>query len=138
MVGEQVRPIEVIAAETYYTPGRVGWWLEHWRLLMELAAPSAPAVNYDRVSQVPEGMRPTDPMRYKDILVDLEKARLALKNPSGEQIVADAMTTEPLDWSPKHDYLMVVAQRLGVSLHDAWRAWDSAREKIARALGWRE
>lgn len=123
--------------EVYYTPGRVGWWVEHWRLLQELALPTCPAITYDRVSAAPIGMRLTDRTRYADILADLQLARLHLKWYSGPLMVADAMTTEPLDWNPTHDYLEIVADGLGVSLYDAQHAWDEAREIMAGYLGWK-
>ncbi len=121
----------------WYTPSRVGWWIEHWRLLQELALPTCPAITYDRLSQMPRGLRPADRGAFTDILVDLERARARLKNPSGAQIVADAMATEPLDWDPRLDYLRVVADGLGVRLYDAELAWDEACELVAGWLGWK-
>ncbi len=121
----------------WWTLGRVAYWVEHWRTLEELASPSAPAIGYDRIGSVPEGMRIGDHLRYTDALADLDRARAYLgRSRSGQRFVVDAMAGEPLDWPEKWDYLEVVAATLGVRYRDADQAWREGCEAMALWLGW--
>jgi len=65
--------------ERYYTPERIGYWLYRWGELIELARRTPGSVRYgDAPEQHQPGRRPSDPMHYLDIQIDIEKAWASL------------------------------------------------------------
>ena len=116
--------------ETYYTPARVGWWLCHWRELLELAVPTAGAIRYDRPSIcVPEGMKPRDAMHYTDVMLDIEGAFVQLRRWSLERQMAE--------WTMAGYEIETIADLMRVPREDAREAAEGVRHSIARILGWR-
>jgi hypothetical protein len=125
-----VRRKRVVDDACYYTPGRVAYWLESWRSLQELALPTAPAITYDRVSQVPEGMRLSDPTKYTDVLVDLERAWINLGHRHGELVTVTEYAMQGRHMREIEDSLRI-RHGLGEEL------FRRACERMAEHLGWR-
>ena len=117
--------------ETYYTPGRVGYWLCHWRSLLELAVPTAGAIRYGRPSIcVPEGMRPSDPMRYVHVRADIERAWGLLGH-------RWSLPFQMVEWTMAGYELVTIADMLRVTRRGAAIAFEDACEAMAERLGWR-
>ena len=121
---QRIRP-----AETYYTPGRVRHHLEHWGELLELAAPTAPGVRYDKVGTIPDGMRLSDPTRWTDVVADIEREWAHLPGPWSVEFLV-------VEWLMRGEDLVSIARGLRIHLAAADRALWDASEFIARRLGW--
>ncbi len=114
--------------ETYYTPERIGYWLEHWQELRELSIRTPGAILPASSPSAPRGSRRSDPLRYCDIMADIERAALGLPRWSLEfQVV---------EWSMRDYDLAEIAGGLHVSYGAAYRALGDASEAMARRLGW--
>jgi hypothetical protein len=117
-------------AERYYSPSRIRYWWEHWKELKELAVPTAGAIRYDRVSKVPEGVRLSDPLRYSDVLLDLERAHVEL---GGHW----SIEWQIVQWARRGWDLAAIAGELRVSVKEADCAFDRATAAMAETLGWK-
>ncbi len=131
MVEEKVREAQDQAESCYYSLGCVAHWLEHWRELQELALPTTPGIQYDRVSMsVPRGYRKPSQHHYAEVVADLD---LACQWVSGWWWLARQM----IEWIRAGCDLITVADRLRVEWSVAEKAWDDVCEVIAIDLGWK-
>ena len=127
---EEREAYETQEGESYYTPDRVDYWLCHWRELLQLAMPTAPAVRYDAtLAQHTPGRRPADPTRYVDVVADLERAWVSLGCLSLE---FKAVECTMQGW-PLREIERIYRLRHGT----AYEAYERAKERMARHLGWR-
>ncbi len=113
--------------ETYYSPGRVAYWLEHWQELRELAERTPGAV-VPHETPVSRGYRPSDPLRYADIQADIERAWAHLPIWSIEwnavKSVMDGYTLREMDATYRLRHGSFAA------------AYQRAVREMARHLGW--
>ena len=126
MVGTDER---LDSRNVYYSPARVRYWLEHWRELLELAAPTAPAIRYDKIGTMPDGMRLSDPTRWTDVAADIEREWAHLHGPWSAEFLV-------VEWLMRGEDLVSFARGLRIQLAVADRALWDASEFIARRLGW--
>lgn len=115
--------------ETYYTPERVGYWLEHWQELRELAL-RTPGVILPCEGPMKRGYRRSDPLHHADIQADIERAWASLPIWSIEwnavKSVMDGYTLREMDATYRLRHGSFAA------------AYQRAVREMARHLGWRE
>ncbi len=113
-----------------YSPGYIGYWLDHWLELKELAVPTAPAIRYDKLNtQVPVGFRRSDPMHYMDLMVDIERAWVQLGH-------RWSLAFQIVEWCMQGYDLVTIADQLRVSVDVASDTFDAVCARMARLLGW--
>ena len=124
----------------YYTPSRVGYWICRYALLEALAeTPSSArhALRHDESDQRPclDHPRPTarsgfagDPLRYADILADIDSAHAAIGTSSREWQI--------IELRRRHGSVALgrIAQILRIRKQDCCQAWRSAVTKMAAVL----
>lgn len=113
----------------YYTPSRVGYWLDHWRELTELAMPAPAGIRYDKVGSIPHGSRPADPMRWVDVIADIERAWAHLGNRWSAAFLVVEYTILGYHIREIEDTLHMRHGSGSLILEDACR-------QMARYLGW--
>ena len=97
-----------------------------------LAAPTAPAIRYDRPSiSVPEGMKPRDGQHYSDVRTDLERAWGLLGH-------RWSLPFQVVEWTMDGYELATIADLMRVPRRAAAGAYCEACRAMADRLGWRE
>lgn len=134
--------------DTYYTPDQVRWWLERWPLLCSLAESPETSVHHfapehrARDAPCPETTRsvPHDPMRWADLLADLEHAWQQLPVGSLERrVVALRMETSRVSEHGYEYYSIELIARLERTRTQTVReSYRRALVLMAETLGWRE
>jgi len=115
-------------ADWYYTPDRIEYWLEHWRELEQLATCSYPAGVPSAVPPGRYGYRLSDPLRFADVMADIERAWASLGWLSLDYKVVEAVM---------RGYLLREVERVYHLRHGtATEAYQCAIKRMARYLGW--
>jgi|GEM_PF-4826080 len=120
--------VEVREFEGYYTPERIAYWLEHWSELREFAIRTPGSIVPVSSPSVPRGCRRSDPLRYCDIMADIEGAWVRLPIWSIEWNAVKAV----MDGYPLREFEVTYRLRHGTAL----AAYQRAVQRMARYLGW--
>jgi hypothetical protein len=114
-----------------YSPGLVRYWLWNWDALKELAVPTTPAIQYNKLeAQVPHGYRQPNATRYTDTMVDIERA---WREVGAWWFVALQMG----EWAMAGVDLVTMSKRLHITVGQADTAFKDISVGMAIKLGWK-
>lgn len=118
--------------ETFYNPGKVAYWLEHWADLTELAVPTAGTIRYLASESCDRhGFdNSCDPLHYLHIQTDIERAWVMLR--SGRWSIEVVVT----EYVMRGYGLRDIEYQLRIQHGVAEPAFKRACRQMAEYLGW--
>lgn len=130
MVGTEEQPRET--GETFYSPGKVAYWIEHWGELQELAllTPQSPSRYRELTNHCTGPNLEHDRMHYLHTICDLQIARVKLEPASPEAWAVEAAMHNVTFREAEHDHHIRHCSLL--------EAFPRACRQMAESLGWRQ